>query len=104
MLLRDTVRCYRLKIESAVGKDATGKEVLDYIFGTSNNDYRGQAGIELRVWSKDNKKPVHRLNMLWAIPLTLLLAPVRYVLHGDIGWDTKTKMGRFILRVTGHLK
>jgi len=38
------------------------------------------------------------------IPLSVVLWPFRYVLYGDGGWSTKTRMGRFILRVTGYLK
>ena len=51
-----------------------------------------------------NEHDRQRLNMLWAMPLTIALWPFRYVLNGDGGWSTKTRMGRFILRVTGHLK
>lgn len=104
MLIRDTDACYRYKIEQAVGKGATGKEVLDHIFGTYDNDYCGGEDIVLRVWRNDKKRTAwHRLNMFWAMPLTLALSPIKYVMGGQVGWDTKTKFGRFILRVTGHL-
>ncbi|MBE0506692.1 MAG: hypothetical protein IBX50_08225 [Marinospirillum sp.] len=104
MLIRDTDCCFRHQIEQAVGKDATGKETLDHIFGTYDNDYRGNTDIVLRVWRNDKRTAWQRLNMFWAMPLTLILSPIQYVMVGQVGWDTKTKFGRFVLRVTGHLK
>ena len=103
MFIRDTRGCYRHEIQQAVGKNATGKQVLDHIFGTYDNDYRGNADIVLRVWVGDKRTRWQRLNMFWAMPLTLILSPIQYVMSGQVGWDTTTKFGRFMLRVTGHL-
>lgn len=105
MFLRDTRQHYRRQIEKVVGKDATAKQVLDHIFGTYDNDYNGDSDIVVRVWLSDHTRTkAQRLNMFWAMPLTLLLAPIMYVKTGQVGWDTKSKVGRFILRVTGKLK
>ena len=104
MLVRNTESVYRHEIEKELGKDATGEQVLDYIFGTYDNDYRRSSDFVLRVWSDDKRSALQRLNMFWAIPLTLFLSPYQYVVNGQVGWDTNTKAGRFILRVTGHLK
>lgn len=104
MLIRDTRSLYRHEVEKAVGKGATAKQVLDYLFGRYGEYDRPEADFVIRQWSDDNKTLVNRLNMFWAIPLTILLSPFMYLLKGQIGWDTKTALGRFILRVTGHLK
>ncbi|MFA7287283.1 MAG: hypothetical protein WC055_00225 [Melioribacteraceae bacterium] len=103
MLIRDTKEVYRFKVENAVGKNATAKNVLDYLFG-EYLDERGKANFVLREWSTDHKTALNRINMFWAIPFTLICSPYRYITKGFIGWDTKTVLGRFILRVTGHLR
>lgn len=103
ILIRDTKGVYRYSVEAAVGKDATAKQVLDHLFG--DGMYNDAAALfVIREWRVCDKTRVQRLNMLWAMPLTVALWPVRYVLYGDAGWHTKTRMGRFILRATGHLK
>lgn len=104
MLIRDTRSVYRHEVENAVGKDATAKQVLDYLFGGYGEYDRPDADFVIRKWEEDGRTVLHRLNMFWAIPLTLLLSPFMYLFKGQVGWDTKSKTGRFILRVTGHLK
>lgn len=100
----DTTGVYRHKIERELGKDATGQQVLDYLFGPYGEDSRSSVNYVIREWRKDTRTKLQRLNMLWAVPLTIALWPFRYVLYGDGGWSTKTPMGRFILRITGYLK
>lgn len=103
MIVRDTKNVYRREVERAIGKDATAKDVLDYLFGDVNSERK--TNFVIKEWEVDTTtKPIHRLNMFWAVPLTLLCAPVQYVLYGHVGWTTKTKFGRWIIRVTGHLK
>ena len=102
MFIRDTKNIYRFQVEKAVGKDATADQVLDYLFGNSyecsNNSF------VIKEWSTDFRTKKHRLNMLWAIPLTIFCVPYQYIMKGKIGWDTKTTFGRWILKVTGYLK
>lgn len=104
MLIRDKRKLYRQEVESAVGKDATAKQVLEYLFGGYGEYDRPDADFVIYKWATENRTVLHRLNMFWAMPLTLLLSPFMYLLNGQVGWDTKTKVGRFILRVTGHLQ
>lgn len=103
MLIRETTEVFRYKIEQAVGKDASGRQVLDYVFGETLAQ-RGNAPFVIREWRTDRRTRLQRLNMFWAMPLTLLCAPYQYVVHGFIGWDTKTRLGRWILRATGHFQ
>lgn len=102
MLIRDSRSVYRMEIERELGKDATGKQVLDYIFG----EYGEGACVDYVIykWASDDKTVRNRLNMFWAIPLTVALSPFMYLFSGRVGWSTKSKAGRFVLRVTGHLK
>lgn len=102
LLIRDTREVYRFKIENKVGKNATAKDVLDYIFGDSV--YGGKANFVIREWQEDDKTAFQRLNMFWVIPLTLICAPYQYVSKGQIGWDTKTALGRWLLKITGYLR
>ena len=105
ILVRDTKEVYKLQVESAVGKDASVKQVLDYLFGTCPYYDDTETNFVIREWEEDKKRtPLHRLNMFWAIPLTVLCMPYQYIVRGHTGWDTKTAFGRWILRVTGHLK
>jgi len=103
MLVRDTKAVYRHQVMQAVGKEATRDEVLAYLFG--DEDGWTDNNFVIREWSDDDKRtPLQRLNMFWAIPFTLLVSPYQYVVKGRVGWDTKTRFSRWILRVTGHLK
>lgn len=102
VFIRDTTGVYRHKIERELGKDATGQQVLDYLLGHYGDDSR--VNFVIREWRKDDRTKLQRLNILWVIPLSIVLWPFRYVLYGDGGWSTKTPMGRFLLRITGYLK
>jgi len=48
------------------------------------------------------KTALQRLNMFWAVPFTIALMPIKYVIYGDTGWSMKSRFGRWILRVTGE--
>lgn len=105
MLVNRTSEVFRHQIEREVGKDATGKQVLDFIFGVYDGDYKDvKHSYVLRRWYKDDKTKLQRLNMFWAWPLTLILAPFQYVMKGQVGWDDRTKMGRFILKAVGYYR
>lgn len=104
VFIHDTTDVYRYKIESELGKDATGQQVLDHLFGPYGEYSGSSVNYVIREWRKDDRTMLQRLNMLWAMPLTIALWPFRYVLYGDGGWSTKTRMGRFFLRITGYLK
>ncbi|RMH97312.1 hypothetical protein [Stutzerimonas nitrititolerans] len=103
VLIRDTKHVHRYDVEQAVGKDASGNRVLDYLFG-EYPDFCKESDFVIREWDGDERTVLQRLNMFWAYPLTLLLAPFRYVIKGHIGWDTKTTFGRWILKATGNLR
>jgi hypothetical protein len=102
ILIRDTQGVYRHRVEKALSKNATGQQVLDHLFGLYGED--PGVNFVIREWREVDTTKLQRLNMIWAILLTIVLWPFRYILNGDGGWSTKTRMGRFILRVTGHLK
>ncbi len=105
MLVRKTSRVHRLEVEKSVGKDATAKEVLDYIFGGYSEYEAAKADFVLYSWQSDCERTfLHRLNMFWALPLTILLSPFMYLKSGYVGWSDKSAAGRFVLRATGFMR
>lgn len=57
----------------------------------------------IRHYDDDQPKTaLHRLNMFWAVPFTIALMPIKYVIYGDTGWSMKSRFGGWILRVTGE--
>lgn len=79
--------------------EMSANEVIDFLFGDYTD--RGEFRIVDDCYCPDEKW-WHRLNTLWAYPLTLACSPYRYVVYGHTGWDDKTRFGNWILRMTGH--
>lgn len=102
ILVRDTKDVYRHQVKKYIGKDGTVDDVLDYLFGKYGEPC--DADFVIRAWSKDSHTRLQRLNMFWAVPLTMCCMPFQYVMKGKTGWDTTTKFGRWILKVTGNLR
>lgn len=88
--------------EEQRGIKLSREESLDFLFGTHSK--RPRTRLNLYLLEEPEKTAFHRLNHLWAFPLTFVLAPFRYVLYGDIGWTNKTMFGRFLLRSCGYSK
>ncbi|EKO3908194.1 hypothetical protein GTU35_001235 [Vibrio fluvialis] len=100
---------YRSKVDSDIkrfeeqrGIVLNKEETLDFLFG--NHSEFSRTSLDLYLLEEPKKTAVHRLNHLWAFPLTFMLAPFRYVLYGDIGWTNKTTLGRFMLKSCGFSK
>ncbi|MCG6350605.1 hypothetical protein [Vibrio fluvialis] len=90
------------RFEEQIGGKLSKEETLDFLFG--NHSDRARTMLNLYLLEEPEKTVFHRLNHLWAFPLTFVLAPFRYVLYGDIGWDNKTRLGRFMLKSCGFHK
>lgn len=85
--------------EEKIGRKLTREEVFDFFF-EQKQPYGTK--YDIRVLAPPlQEKLVHRLNMLWAVPLTILAIPINYVINGQIAWDDTTAIGRFILRSIG---
>lgn len=50
LLIKNSALTYRYEIEKDLGKDATGEQVLDHIFGTYDTDYRGSTDFVIYTW------------------------------------------------------
>lgn len=75
-------------------------ELLTYLFG-DYSEYP-QTHFDLYIMVKKDQKWWHRLNMIWAFPLTLLCAPYMWLTQGQIGWTNKSVIGGFVLRSIGE--
>ena len=88
--------------EEQVGRRLSKDEVIRHLFGSW--DDKPSTTLDLYLLRKQKTTRKHRLNHLWVYPLTLVLAPFRYVLYGDIGWTNKTKLGKFLFVACGYDK
>ena len=86
--------------ELEMGREMTKNEVINYLFGCS--DSREETPLDIYVMDRPQSKIIHRLNMLWAFPITLICAPYMWMRRGQIGWHNKSKVGRFILKCVGE--
>lgn len=50
LLIKNSALAYRYEIKKDLGKDATGEQVLDHIFGTYDTDYRGSTDFVIYTW------------------------------------------------------
>lgn len=78
----------------------TKAETLTYLFG--DYDTRPETNLDLYIYDKPDKTATHRLNMLWAYPVTLFCSPYRFIRYGGVGWTNKTRFGKFILKCVGE--
>lgn len=81
-------------------KTVSGEQVINLLFDHNDGWYG-----HLRVVDEDYRIPErlsHRLNKLWAYPLTVMCSPFRYLAYGRIGWSGSTKFGKFILGACGE--
>lgn len=98
---------YRWKVDEDIleeeklhGFEFNKEETLTYLFG--DYDTRPATCLDLYLYTKPDKTAIHRLNMLWAYPVTLFCSPYRFIRYGGVGWTNKTGFGKFILKCVGE--
>lgn len=79
--------------------DYSGEELLTYLCGDCNNCRSTK--LDVYILKPQKEKWYHRMNMMWAFPLTLICSPYQYIKNGGVGWDNKSIIGRFILKAVG---
>lgn len=102
MIEQEKGKVSRYELERLLTKPKEAKELLDLLYGQYNNDYCTDYEIATYRYQDGSKTVCQRLNMLWAVPLTILCMPFQYVIKGTTGWSKKTIFGRWICKVTGH--
>lgn len=80
--------------------EMSGRELMEILFGVPFHE-RGSFRIVNDYWQPETNWK-HRVNRLWAFPLTVICAPYRYIKYGDIGWSDNTRFGAWLLKVTGY--
>ena len=86
--------------DSELSRKMTRDETIEYLFGSYFS--RGETPLDIYVMDKPETKVIHRLNMIWAFPLTLLCAPYMWIRRGEVGWHNKSRVGRFVLKCVGE--
>lgn len=83
-------------IKEAGGDNATVDSVLNHLLD-DDSDY------VVRKWvdEEDERTVVERIMFCIMWPFLLLTLPFRWVLTGKVGYDSRTKFGRFIFKITG---
>lgn len=102
MIIKNTKSVYRYAIERELGKDASAKQVLDHLFGDA---YGNDKSVDYVIseWSDCDKTKMQRFNTIIAIIFILITSPYQYITDGHLGFDSKTRLGRWVLRITGNL-
>ena len=94
-LVKEEIRLHELE-HGKMSRD----ELLTYLFG--NYSEYPQTHFDLYIMVKKDQKWWHRLNMLWAFPLTVICIPYMWITQGEIGWTNKNIIGGFVLRSIGE--
>ena len=101
---------YRSEIESELkelyGYDRMDKEtvkkVIDHLCGT----YEYRSDSEYKVVNRYRKYGkitfLQRINRLWVYPsLLLLVCPVKWLVTGDFGFNTDSRLGHILTKLIG---
>lgn len=90
-------------IRQAGGENATKEDILEVLFPDSGREY---GDFYVYWWDNpwDEDKTIwNRLNWLWFAPIfILLIAPVQWLFKGAVGFDHRSKIGEFILKMLGE--
>lgn len=101
-------RTYIEKYSPKPLKEMRGDEVIEVLFDNNFGGIRNMSKCQpdfliVNTNWQTNVTWWHRLNRFWVAPFTLICAPYQYVVHGEIGWDDKSKLGRTLLKLSGCL-
>lgn len=78
------------------------EELVNVIFPShflSKNEFN----VFDNYYEKNQTSVIQRLNRIWfSILFLIVLAPVNYLLTGYVGFDERTKVGRFVAKIIGE--
>ena len=81
------------RILSECGENATGEEVLNYLFNIDTNTY---SDYVIYKYTKNKRTLFNRLNLIWLTPLVLVLYPFQWMLTGSAGFKRNSRIGKVI--------
>lgn len=80
------------------------EELVNVIFPShflSKNEFN----VFDNYYEKNQTSVIQRLNRIWfSILFLIVLAPVNYLLTGYVGFDERTKVGRFVAKIIGEAR
>ena len=99
--------CFVVQLKDELMESGFTKEQIKTLegvfFGDYKNDYYSE--YEVRYYGEvPEDKWWQRLNLVWVVPLFLIIAPIRYVVYGDYRYHPNTKFGRAIKFLVGDNK
>lgn len=80
--------------------DYSGEELLTYLCG--DHDNCSVSELDVYIMKRQKEKWYHRVNMMWAFPLTIICGPFQYIKNGSVGWHNKSRIGKLILKSIGQ--
>ena len=93
-LARYERRLFRHEIEKELSKDATKNDVLDFIFGSYNDNFNSDYYVINRFGGKTKTNLIQRINTLWFMPLwVIIVMPIQYLSTGKTGISKDSKFG-----------
>lgn len=101
---------YRYELENEIqtryAGEAIDKKTLDKILDLLFDGYEHRAESDYKVVLRYNpyikETPLQRLNSLWVVPLYLLtIAPIKWIITGEKGIDSDSKLYKIISKLAG---
>lgn len=97
MIKREVRDAYRTEILKQVGKDASAKVVLDFLFD-EDSEY-----VVTKYRDYDETKTVfNRLAFIVLFPFLLVGIGIQWVFTGKTGVTGKSRFGKFLLKICGE--
>ena len=79
--------------------EPTAEDVIKYIFGHYDS-YSGDYYIAR--YEKSNRNFIQRMNMIWFVPIfIILIIPIQYLFCGKVGFTRTSRLGKFIDFIVG---
>lgn len=98
----------KIRLRNYYGKEIhelSPDEIMTFLTDGLNSDKKGDLILleEGDYYDINAKKSVpQRVMTILASLLVIVLAPIRYVLYGEVGFSRNTKFGNFLCRITGE--
>lgn len=86
-------------------KNINEVEELVNVFFPSHFLSKNEFNVFDNYYEKNQTSVIQRLNRIWfSILFLIVLAPVNYLLTGYVGFDERTKVGRFVTKMIGEAR
>lgn len=76
-------------------KSPTANDVLEYLLGDSDN-WCGSDFVVYKYEAITARSLVQRINTIWFYPLFILTVPFQYLIHGNVGINRNSRIGKIV--------